>query len=336
MEILKRTGVEDRNLKNITSGLGSISGSRYFLSSDGADIEEELFSTTLHVEVVLKDCPKRESNSSDYSGGTVFMDSLEPEEIAQNALEGARDKLPAGRAPVGRSPVMIDSELSGVLAHESFGHMSEGDFIISGLSPLRGKIGEEISLADITDSGVLSGDGTFSIHYDDEGVRTREVKILENGILNGYLHDRESAYLLNSEPTGNARAVSFEYEPIPRMRNTYFESGDYKFEEAIEEMRDGVYLVKSMGGMANMDGSFLFHADRGYIIKGGEIRECIRDVALSGNVLEILKDIRSVCNDLKLKCSAPFGGCGKGEQYPLPVSLGGPSMVIRGVKVGGR
>ena len=102
------------------------------------------------------------------------------------------------------------------------------------------------------------------------------------------------------------------------MKNTYFKPGGITFEEAVEQVGDGIYTAGTSGGQADMDGSFLFKCSRGYLIENGEISKPIRDAALSGQILDFIQQITGVTNTMEMFTSY-FGGCGKGDQYPLPV-----------------
>ncbi len=206
--------------------------------------------------------------------------------------------------------------------------------MVIGMSPLSGKIGQQLGSNSVTivDEG-LPQNGGYKIFFDDEGVRCKRVEIMEKGVLRSYLHSRMTANVLRAEATGNARSQDHTHEPIVRMRNTYFEAGDWKLEEALEGLKNGIYAIDSAGGQASADGTFLFKAVRGYWVENGEIKYPLRDVALTGNILELLKNVDAVCDDLEIR-STPFGGCGKMDQRAF-VGLGGPHIRIREVLFGG-
>jgi TldD protein len=170
-----------------------------------------------------------------------------------------------------------------------------------------------------------------SLKYDDEGVPAQRKYLIKNGVLTQRLHNRETAGKMHEEPTGNARAISATYPPIVRMTNTAIEAGDRSFEETIRDIDEGVYAVRMIGGQTNGE-MFTFAAAEGYMIRNGEIAEPVSDVTLTGNVFQTLKDIEAIGNDAVYL----NGGCGKGGQSPLPVSVGGPHVRIKNVVVGGR
>ena len=132
-------------------------------------------------------------------------------------------------------------------------------------------------------------------------------------------------------PTGNARSIGYGYQPIVRMSNTYLEAREKTFEDLVSGVDNGIYALGALGGMTDTE-MFTFSAGEAYAIRGGEVKEKLRDVVLTGNVKETLGNIDGIGNDLKFH----GGGCGKGAQSPLRVSTGGPHIRIRDVVIGGR
>ena len=170
-----------------------------------------------------------------------------------------------------------------------------------------------------------------SMKYDDEGVPGQRKYLIKNGVLNQRLHNRETAGKMHEAPTGNARAINATHPPIVRMTNTAITDGDQSFQDMIKDIEEGVYAVRMLGGQTNGE-MFTFAAAEGYMIRNGQIAQRVSDVTLSGNVFQTLKDIEAIGNDSVYL----NGGCGKGGQMPLPVSVGGPHVRIKNVVVGGR
>jgi TldD protein len=137
---------------------------------------------------------------------------------------------------------------------------------------------------------------------------------------------------MGENPTGNGRALNFNYPPIVRMSVTYIEQGEYSFEEMLEGIERGLYVIGTLGGQTELE-MFTFSARLAYLIEKGRIGPLVRDVVLSGNVFDTLNNIEMIGNDLKIH--GGIGGCGKRGQFPLPISDGGPHIRIKGVVVGG-
>ncbi len=252
------------------------------------------------------------------------------EQMAQHAVE----LLSAPQVKGGEYTVVLDPVLAGVFVHEAFGHLSEADFVYENdrmreIMVLGRRFGS--AGLNIVDSAVMPGlRGSYK--YDDEGVTATKTYLIREGELVGRLHSRETAARMKEKPTGNARAVSYHYPPIVRMTNTYIEPGSASFEDIIGDIKEGVYVKNWYGGTTSME-MFTFSAGEAYMIHNGKLAEPLRPVVLTGNVFTTLMNIDAIGNDLEMNQG---GGCGKGEQMPLPVSNGSPHIRIRHCLIGGR
>ncbi len=227
---------------------------------------------------------------------------------------------------------VTDQKLGGVLAHEAIGHACEADLVLSNASLLHGKLGKTIGnkLVNITDNGSLPKAWGY-VPFDSEGIPGSRTALVENGVLKRYLHNRETASLTNSKPTGNGRAMNPSAKAIVRMTNTYFENGDSTFDEILNETKNGYYLKGSAGGQVDpASGEFLFNATEGYEINNGEIGRMLKGASLTGNIMQTLHNIKLIANDMSLGT----GFCGKGGQY-VPVGDGAPHILIEKARVGG-
>ena len=264
--------------------------------------------------------------------GYEIFDQYKPFDLAADAAKTAIDLLKA-KTPKGAAlPVILDPELAGVFAHEAVGHASEADLVLQNDSVLSGKLGKQVAspLITVIDDPTIHAFGYYP--FDAEGAPSQKTVLIQNGKMNAYMHSRETAGTFNGADgtSSNARAQGYAM-PVVRMSNTYIENGDASFDEMIEEIKDGIYLIGSRGGQVNTgEGVFQFNAEKGYLIKNGEIKELVRDVSLSGQTLEILNQIRMVGNDMKLHA----GHCGKAGQT-VPVTDGAPHISIKKATVGG-
>jgi TldD protein len=327
-----------KSIANTTSAFGEYHGTIHYTNSEGTKVSYEPLLMGLRISCVAKKGTTIVDAGDSY-GGSVGLSEFEkeertPEKMAENAASWVMEKLKAKPAPAGKFDALINPRLAGVLAHESFGHLSEADFVVIGASPLTGRIGQRLGTehVSIIDEG-LPEKGGNKIYFDDEGTPCTRVEILKKGFLNHFLQSRLTARALKMEPTGNARSQDYSFEPIVRMRNTYFDAGDRKPEEALSELKQGIYAIDTAGGQVSDTGTFLFKAVRGYWVEGGELKYPLKDVALTGNILELLKNIDAVCNDLQLS-TTPFGGCGKMNQRAF-VGTGGPHIRAKNVLFGG-
>jgi TldD protein len=229
--------------------------------------------------------------------------------------------------------VVIDPILTGLFVHEAFGHLSEADMAYENPDLLEVmSLGRQFGPADlqIYDGAVPEGH-RGSYRYDDEGTPATTTQLIQNGVLVGRLHSRETAGKLQEAPTGNARCLSYHYPPIVRMTNTWIERGKTPVQDLFSGIQTGVYARNWLGGMTNGE-MFTFTAGEAWMIRNGELAEPVRDVTLSGNAFKTLGDIEAIGDDFFWDES---GGCGKGGQSGLAVGCGGPSLRIRDVVVGG-
>lgn len=332
-----------KNISNISALYGELHGQKLFTNSEGSIVDWNFEVVDLRCTVVSKTKSGDLVEGEAFAGGTMGLEHFKkkgskPEDIGKEAGTNAKEQLTAKACPAGKFRALLENHLAGVLAHESFGHLSEADFIVTGESPLTGKIGSRLGTenATIIDTGKpnIKEHGGLWVPYDDQGTKANKTVILDKGILKHYLHNRGTAQRLKQEPTGNCRAVHFGFNPIPRMTNTYFAPGSLTKEEAFELLGTGVYAIQTSGGQVEGDGSFLFKAVRGYWVEKGKMKYPLREVALSGNILDLLSRVEGATKDLRI-FAGYFGGCGKGGQNQLPVGLGGPELVVGEVTFGG-
>lgn len=239
--------------------------------------------------------------------------------------------LSAKPSPGGKMHAVLNPELAGVFAHEAVGHASEGDAVRDGVSVLGGKLGQQVGspLVTIIDDPSLHFYGYEP--FDAEGVVAGPTELIKNGVVNKYMHSRETLAAVGIE-TGDAGHARAEpgMQPLVRMSNTYIKEGDASYEEILEESKNGVLLIGSRGGQVDPGrGVFQFNAKYGYLIENGEETQMIRDVSLSGDILSVLHNITMCGKERKMSS----GMCGKGQS--VPVSDGAPHISLSGATVGG-
>lgn len=231
----------------------------------------------------------------------------------------------------GKYTVIFAPIATGVFTHESFGHKSEADFMVGDETMMKEwTIGKKVGNDNlsIVDTGNIPGSGF--IPFDDEGTKASKTYLIKKGILSGRLHSSVTAESLKENPTGNARALNFEFEPIVRMTSTYIEAGDKTIEELISEVKEGI-LVEEINHGSGMS-TFTIAPRVSYMIRDGKIAEPVNIAVISGNVMETLHNIDGISNEVEI-LSFSLGGCGKMEQFPLPVGMGGPYIRVKNITV---
>ena len=291
---------------------------------------------SLSVQVIFRQGEQTESNNVSRSlraGAEMISDEV-LEDLVSRAVEGMDARFEARRPKGGQMSVVMGAGASGILLHEAMGHAFEADFNRKGQSIFSDKMGKRVCRPGIhiLDDGTLPG-SRGACNVDDEGVPGQKTYMVTDGVLTSYLHDRISAGYYGVAPTGNGRRESFRYNPIPRMRTTYMESGpDGTKEDLIASVKRGVYVDQFANGQVKIgEGDFTFFVKSGFLIENGHLTMPVKDINIIGNGPEALADIRAVAGDLKV--DEGTWTCGK--EQSVAVSCGIPSVLIGKLTVGG-
>jgi TldD protein len=291
----------------------------------------------LNVTVVVEENGRMETGGHGIGGRTGYDLYLKPETwsaAADEALRQALVNLSSVPAPAGEMQVVLGPGWPGILLHEAIGHGLEGDFNRKKTSAFAGLLGQRIAAKGVTvvDDGTLP-DRRGSLTIDDEGTPTQCTTLIEDGVLVGFIQDRQNARLMGMKPTGNGRRQSFAHHPMPRMTNTYMLAGPHAPEEILASVKKGLYAVNFGGGQVDItSGKFVFSAAEAYLIEDGKIGPAVKGATLIGNGPDVLTKVAMVGNDMRL--DPGIGTCGKDGQG-VPVGLGQPTLKIEGLTVGG-
>ncbi len=305
---------------------------RIFANTEGSLLRQVIPRISLFIFPIA-----RESGKMDYDylsqGGTVgfeFVENLE-ETAVRKVAKNSIDLLNAPTAPSGYFNIILDPGMTGIFAHESFGHGCEADQVVRRRSYLTHHLAKSIGFdkLNICDDGTLPrGNGSF--FFDDEGIKSRKNYILRNGVLEGFLHERYSAALMDTAPTGNGRRESFLKKLFVRMTNTYVEPGNWSLDEMIEDIDEGVMLVHGLSGMEDpLAGGMELKSKRGYKIEKGKTTNLLSTLTLTEHVLDFISSIDAIGGKEQFDTSR--GNCGKGYEDLVPVGDGG--VYIRGKAV---
>ncbi|MBX5327576.1 MAG: TldD/PmbA family protein [Candidatus Bathyarchaeia archaeon] len=287
----------------------SIADDKYFLSTEGAEIHQNITRVVLYVDIIAKGnntiCPASESLG--HAGGLELFDKTSPYALGKTTAEKAARLLNAKAPPSGKFRVVVHPTLCATLLHEAIGHPLEADLAMSG-GGFGNQIGKFVSskLVTIYDDGRVEG-GLGYFPYDDEGVECKHTVLIENGVLRSFMHDRTSAALSSVSPTGNAHAWDYSVEPLIRQTNIGIEAGDYAEEELIEDVKEGLFLEGTFGGQADVNADFTFGFQSAKRINHGKLTEELRGANVAGNAIEVFKTIDAVGKDAVLRP----GACGK-------------------------
>ncbi|UCH31557.1 MAG: TldD/PmbA family protein [Candidatus Bathyarchaeota archaeon] len=320
----------DKKIKSVTINYADLFTQQTLATTEGTFIEQLKMFVWNYCWVTGKSNGIMASARDEIGAHGYELYDYEPsEKIAERVSKKVIQQLEAKTPKSGSHPAIIGTNIVGVLAHEALGHICEADLTLSG-SALMGKTGEKIASNNVTiyDSALIP-EGFGSLKYDDEGVPGQRTQLIENGILVGLMHNRETAAKMNVPPTGNARAQDFRVTPLIRMRNTCFEKGNYSFDELLEDIKFGYYLEAFRGGQANLDGTFTVGVQSAFEIKNGKLGQPVRNVGIAGNTLQTLQQVDACGKDFGLE----MGRCGKGQM--MFESSGGPPVRVKNILIGG-
>ncbi|MCU0911171.1 MAG: metalloprotease TldD [Rhodobacteraceae bacterium] len=291
----------------------------------------------LNVSVIVEEGGRREQGGTGGGGRhgiELLLDPSRWQEMAREALRIALVNLGAEAAPAGVMDVVLGPGWPGILLHEAVGHGLEGDFNRKKTSAFAGLMGKRVAAPGVTvvDDGTIEG-RRGSITVDDEGTPSGRTVLIEDGILTGFLQDRQNARLMGVAPTGNGRRQSYAHIPMPRMTNTIMLSGDGAPTDLVAGLKDGIYAVGFGGGQVDItNGKFVFSCTEAYRVKNGKVGAAVKGATLIGDGPTALVNVRAVGNDMKL--DPGIGTCGKSGQW-VPVGVGQPTLMIGGLTVGG-
>ena len=327
----------DPRVVQVSASLAASLQEVYILRPDGTLLQDTRPMSRLNVSVIVEENGRRESGSHG-GGGRVGLSGLIEratwEATAREALRIAVVNLKAEPAPAGVMEVALGPGWPGVLLHEAIGHGLEGDFNRKGSSAFAGLMGQQVASRGVTvlDDGTIP-DRRGSISFDDEGTPSHKTMLIEDGVLVGYMQDRQNARLMGMEATGNGRRESFAHPPMPRMTNTYMLSGDADPAALVADVKDGIYAVGFGGGQVDItNGKFVFSCTEAYRVQNGKLGAPVKGATLIGDGPTALKQIRGIGNDMEL--DPGIGNCGKAGQW-VPVGVGQPTLLIGGLTVGG-
>src|SRR3989344_2175445 len=246
----------------------------------------------------------------------------------------------AEKAPKGKIDLVVGPEVTGIMVHESVGHPFEADRILgreaaqAGESFVhKGMIGEKIGSEQVTvaDDPTLDKSAGYYL-YDDEGVKARRRYLIKNGVINEFLHNRETAFDMNLRSNGAARSESFDKEAIVRMANTFLVPGKFSESELIKDIKFGVYMRDfTEWNIDDKRFQMKYVGSDCYLIKNGKISNPVLKPIIEITTPALWSNVDAVGKNIEYHT----GTCGKGEPMQgVPAWLGGPSMRIRNVRLG--
>ena len=242
------------------------------------------------------------------------------------AVKTALELLDAGRIEPGEYEIIASPEVTGLIAHEAFGHGVEMDMFVKNRALGKEYIGKRVGSDLVTmHEGALCAENVTSYAFDDEGTLAGDVTEIENGILKTGICDALSALRLGIAPTGNGKRQNFAHKAYTRMTNTIFDSGTDSLEDMIASIEDGFLLEGMESGMEDpKHWGIQCIIKMGREIKHGKLTgKIVAPIIMTGYVPDLLGNISMLSPDREVFGS---GGCGKGYKEWVKVSDGGPYL----------
>jgi TldD protein len=328
---------KDARVRQVSASIAASWQAVEILRPDGETYRDVRPLVRLNVSIVSGEGDRQETGSHGYGGRETYERFVAAEMwrgAVDDAVRQALVNLASVPAPAGEMDVVLGSGWPGVMLHEAVGHGLEGDFNRKKTSAFAGLMGRQVAARGVT----VVDDGTMaarrgSLTIDDEGTPTNRTVLIEDGILVGYMQDRQNARLMNMRPTGNGRRESYGHVPMPRMTNTYMLAGTCDPAEIIASVKNGIYAVSFGGGQVDItSGKYVFQCTEAYRLENGKIGAPVKGAMLIGNGPTDLNRITMVGNDLALDYG--IGTCGKNGQG-VPVGVGQPTLRMERITVGG-
>jgi TldD protein len=328
---------KDPRVRQVSVSFGASWQVIEIVRNDGESYRDVRPLVRINVSVVAGDGERQEAGSYGYGGRECFSPFIENrawQGAADDAVRQALVNLDAVPAPAGEMDVVLGPGWPGVMLHEAVGHGLEGDFNRKKTSAFAGLIGQRVAAKGVTvvdDGTIAQRRGSLSI--DDEGTPTNRSVLIEDGILVGYMQDRQNARLMGMKPTGNGRRQSHAHVPMPRMTNTFMLAGENHPAEIIASVKSGIYAVNFGGGQVDItSGKYVFQVTEAYRIQDGKVGRPLKGAMLIGNGPTDLHRVSMIGNDLMLDTG--IGTCGKNGQG-VPVGVGQPTLRMDRITVGG-
>jgi TldD protein len=326
----------DKRVAKVSAWLNDSVSHVLFCNSEGQYFYDCRPMAIIGAQCIMIDGERTENNFSTRAlrTGAEFLTGELIDTIVKEAIDKTSILFLAIKPKGGEMPVVMGAGGSGILLHEAIGHAFEADFNRKNTSIFADKLNRMVCDANIN----IVDDGTIpynrgAVNIDDEGVEGQKTYIVHEGKLTSYLHDRISAGYYGVAPTGNGRRESFRCIPIPRMRATYMEAGNYGEDEIIASVKNGVYVSNFTNGQVQIGaGDFTFFVKNGYLIEDGKLTQPVKDINIIGNGPRALADITMVGSNFQM--DAGSWTCGKDGQS-CPVTLGMPSALVKKLTVGG-
>ncbi len=325
--------------------LGAEVEEKFYQNSDGARVQSRLPRINFFGSMTAAEGGEMAQRfvQAGESGGLEVVKRIGlVDRMAEEAKVMGRVLRTTAKPPGDTIDVILSPELSGIAAHESVGHPQEADRVLgregaqageSYLKPdgLGTRVGsDEANVSD--DPTLIHSNGYTPV--DDEGVEGKKRRLIKDGVINEFLHNRYTAAEFGLASNGASRSAGFDREPIIRMSNTFVEPGDRTLDEMVRDVDLGIYFKTFTEW--NIDDKRLnqrYVALEAYLIEHGEMKGLVKAPVLEITTPKLWGSVKARGRRMEFEAAT----CGKGDPMQgAPVWTGGPDTLLSGIKLGSR
>jgi TldD protein len=322
----------DRRIVDTRLAYRDVVAEHWYANSEGTRMHGVRPDVQLAALAMARDGGTVERALASFGASAGWLAAQGHEERFRSAARQAVSLLGAQPVRSGTYPVLLDPRLAAALAHEAVGHLCEADGAAEPgayQAPLGARLGSP--LVTVGDDGSVPGlRGTRP--FDDEGTPTGNTLLLQNGVVVGHLHTRETAARDRARPTGSARTPSWRHAPLARLSNVYIANGSGSRADLLRDVRLGVYACDVIDSRRDGD-RITFTAGHGYMIRDGELAELVKHVVIAGRVSDLLGAVDRVAGDFRWHDDG--GGCTRRGQGPVAVADGAPHVRLERAEIRG-
>ena len=302
--------------------------SKMFLSSK-KELEQVYFWANGRLSVILNRNDITKTNFESASDVTITGVLKELDKKAHGLIKDGRALLDSEKPSAGEYDIITTPDITGIIAHEAFGHGVEMDMFVKNRAKAQRYLGKRVASEIINmHDGAIPFENSSSYFFDDEGILAQDTLIIKNGILQTGIADTLSALKLNITPTGNGKRESYKRKAYTRMTTTYFERGKSNLDDMIDKIKKGILVSNAYSGMEDpknwgMQAIALIGKE---IVDGKVTSKVFSPIYMSGNVLDILQSASLTSHDFELFGS---GYCCKGYKEKVKTVDGGPYLKVK-------
>lgn len=292
------------------------------INTKGLDISHRENNMFAVLSVIAKDGDSTKTFYEYWYGNDI--NNFDYKALCEKTVDGALKRINAKSTKSGKFDIIIERDAM-ISLLSTFWTIFNAKTVQDNLSKMKGQLGRKVASDKVTliDDGMLK-DGKMQVPFDSEGYTTEKTVIIDNGVLNSFLHSSKTARKDGVKSTGNGFKSSYKSSVQVQTTNFYLQNGDVTFDELVKKLNNGI-IVDSLSGLHSgvsiVSGDFSLLAE-GFLVENGEIVRPIEQITISGNFYELLMDIKEVASDIRYDLASN-------------ATIASPSVLVAGINVVG-